>query len=134
MTGRDRGGVLALAAVTVLVPSLALGSVGWQNAAELLLWATTALSTATAFAWVVLTYVVGAGYEAPDPIYKSKEVQVRAPRVDTGVVQATVDSLPDTPDDVHVVPKPDIGVPGAAVRTVPSGFEYDAVRKGWAIG
>jgi hypothetical protein len=40
--------VLALAAVAVLVSSLALGSVGWQNAAELRLWATAALFTATA--------------------------------------------------------------------------------------
>jgi hypothetical protein len=45
-----------------------------------------------------------------------------------------VESLPDTPDDVHLVAEPDIGVPGAAVRTVPGDFECDAVRMGRAIG
>lgn len=71
--------MLALAAVAVLAPSLALGSVGWQNAAELLLWATAALFTATAFAWVILTYVVGEGYEALTPSTGARRSRSGAP-------------------------------------------------------
>jgi len=128
------GAVLVFTAVAVLAPSLTLGFVDWQNAFELLLWGTTALFTATAFAWVVLTYVIGAGYEAPDPVYGGREVQVRILTVDAAdVVQATLDSLPDALDDVHVVAETDIDVAGAAVHAVPDDFECDAVRKGGAI-
>jgi len=67
-----------LTAIAVLAPSLTLGLVDWRNTVELLLWGTTALFTATAFAWVVLTYVIGAGYESPDPVHGSGEVQVRS--------------------------------------------------------
>ena len=128
------GAVLVLTTVAVLAPSLTLGLVDWQNTLALLLWGTTALFTATAAAWLVLTYVVGAGYETPDPAYGGDEIQVRILTVDAAeVVQATVDSLPDSLDDVRVVAEADIAVEGATVHTVPDAFECDAVRKGRAI-
>ncbi len=128
------GAVFVLAAVALLVPSLTLGLVDWQTAFELLLWGTTALFTATAVAWVVLTYVVGAGYEPPDPVHGGSDIQVRILTVDAAdVVQATVDSLPAEFDDVHVVAETDLDVAGAAVHVVPDDFDCDAVRKGRAI-
>jgi len=51
------------------IPSLLPGMVDWHGVLELLLWATTALFGATVLVWVVLTYVVGAGYEPPEPAY-----------------------------------------------------------------
>jgi len=78
------------------VPSLLPGMVDWHGVLELLLWATTAL------VWVVLTYVVGAGYEPPEPAYGGDEIQVRILTIDAEeVVQATVDSLPAEFDDVR---------------------------------
>jgi len=125
---------LAVAALAVLVPSLTLGIVNWDSVFELLLWGTTALFAGTALAWAVLTYVVGAGYDAPPPVHGGDDVQVRILTVDAErVVQSTVDSLPDALDDVHVIAESDIDVEGAAVHVVPDGFDCAAVRKGRAI-
>ena len=127
------GVVFVCTTLAVLVPSSTLGVVDWRNAFELLLWGTTVLFAATASVWVVLTYLVGAGYEEPEPVYGGSEIQVRILTVDAAdVVQATVDSLPDRLDDVHVVAETDIDVAGATVHAVPDGFECDAVRKGRA--
>jgi hypothetical protein len=126
--------VLVLTAIAVLAPSLTLGFVDWHNTFELLLWGTTVLFTATAFVWIVLTYVVGVGYEPPAPVYGGSEIQVRILTVDTeDVVQATVNSLPAEFDDVHVVAEADIDVAGATVQVVPDNFSCAAVRKGRAL-
>ncbi len=126
--------VLGAAALAVAVPSLLPGVVDWSSLFALTLWGTTLLFTGTALLWVVLTYVVGAGYEPPDPVYGGEEVQVRILTVDAAeVVQATVDSLPAELEDVHVIAETDIDVRGAAVHVVPDGFDCEAVRKGRAI-
>ncbi|MFD1646507.1 glycosyltransferase [Haloarchaeobius litoreus] len=128
------GAVLLFAALAVVVPSVTLGLVEWQRALALLLWATTTLFALTALVWVVLTYVVGANYEPPEPVHGGDDVQVRILTIDAAsVVQATVDSLPAELDDVHVVAEADIDVDGATVHVVPDGFDCDAVRKGRAI-
>ncbi|WP_440990337.1 glycosyltransferase family 2 protein [Haloarchaeobius baliensis] len=128
------GAVLVLAALAVVVPSVTLGLVEWHRALELLLWATTALFALTAFVWAVLTYVVGANYEPPEPVHGGDDVQVRILTIDAeSVVQATVDSLPAELDDVRVVAETDIDVDGATVHVVPDEFDCDAVRKGRAI-
>ncbi|WP_435096362.1 glycosyltransferase family 2 protein [Halarchaeum sp. P4] len=128
------GALLALAAVAVVVPSVTLGLVAWERVFELLLWTTTGLFTATALTWVVLTYVVGAGYESPVPEHGPDDIHVRILTVDAeDVVQETVDTLPDEFDDVHVIAEEPIDVAGAAVHAVPDDFSCDAVRKGRAI-
>jgi len=99
----------------------------------LALWATTILFGATAVIWILLTYVVGAGYEPPANEYGAEEVQVRIMTVDAAeVVQETVDSLPDRLTDVHVIAEEAIDVTGARVHAVPDSFECRAVRKGRA--
>lgn len=128
------GTVTVLAAVATLAPWLTLGVVDWPAVFELLLVGTTALFTATALVWVALTYVVGAGYEPPEPAYGPDEIQVRILTVDAAdVVQSTVDSLPSDFEDVRVVAEADIDIDGASVHVVPDAFESDAVRKGRAI-
>src|SRR6056297_924270 len=128
------GAVFLLAAVATVVPSLAPGVVDWHQLFNYLLWGTTVLFTGTALVWVVLTYVVGWGYEAPDPVHGGDDIQVRILTVDAAeVVQQTVDSLPAELDDVHVVAEAEIDVAGATVHEVPDAFDCDAVRKGRAI-
>ncbi|MFC7167008.1 glycosyltransferase family 2 protein [Halospeciosus flavus] len=123
-----------MAALAVVTPSLTPGVLDWQRAFELLLWGTTALFAGTALAWLVLTYVVGANYESPDPVHDGDDIQVRILTVDAAnVVQATVDSLPATLDDVHVIAEADVDVDGADVHVVPDEFDCTAVRKGRAI-
>lgn len=126
--------VTVLAAVAMVAPWLTLGLVDWRGLFGLVLVGTTLLFTATALAWVVLTYVIGAGYESPDPVHGAKNCQVRILTVDADtVVQSTVDSLPATFDDVHVIAEEAIDVDGASVQVVPEEFECDAIRKGRAI-
>jgi hypothetical protein len=123
-----------LVATALAVPSLLPGVIDWSGLFALTLWGTTLLFTGTALLWVVLTYVIGAGYEPPEPVHGGEEIQVRILTVDAAeVVQATVDSLPDELDDVHVIAEADIDVRGAAVHVVPDGFDCAAVRKGRAI-
>ncbi|WP_227133302.1 glycosyltransferase family 2 protein [Halorubellus salinus] len=125
--------VLVLAgAATAGVTPLAAGTV--ESLFELTLWTTAALFAGTAVVWFALAYVVGAGYEPPPAEYGGDDVQVRVLTIDAeDVVQATVDSLPDDLDDVHVVAEDAIDVAGADVHVVPEDFECDAVRKGRAI-
>jgi hypothetical protein len=116
------------AATTTAVADGGLGSLFGVT-----LWAVTLLFGATALIWFVLTTVVGAGYEAPPNEYGLDEIQVRIMTVDAaGVVQETVDSLPDRLDDVHVIAESDIDVTGATVHVVPESFSARAVRKGRA--
>jgi hypothetical protein len=128
------GVVTVLTAVATAAPWLTLGIVDWRELFGLVLVSTTLLFTGTALAWVVLTYIVGAGYESPDPVHGADDCQVRILTVDAeSVVQSTVDSLPAAFDDVHVIAEEAIDVDGATVNVVPDEFECDAVRKGRAI-
>jgi len=128
------GAALALAAVAILVPSATLGVVAWRDVLAVTLWGTTLLFAGTALTWVVLTYLVGAGYDPPPAVHGPDEVQVRILTVDAEhVVQATVDSLPASLDDVRVVAEEPLDVDGASVHVVPEGFDCEAVRKGRAL-
>jgi hypothetical protein len=125
-----------VAATLVLAAAGAALRVGGplEGLLELTLWATTVLFAATALLWAGLTYVVGAGYEPPEPVHGGEDVQVRILTIDAEeVVQATVDSLPAELGDRHVIAEEPIDVDGAEVHVVPDGFECDAVRKGRAI-
>ncbi|MFB6168659.1 MAG: glycosyltransferase family 2 protein, partial [Haloferacaceae archaeon] len=128
------GVALALAAVGTAVPAVFFDVVAPRTVLELLLVGTTTLFALTALTWVVLTYVVGAGYEPPAPAHGGDEIQVRILTVDAAeVVQSTVDSLPEELDDVHVVAEEALEVEGARVHVVPETFDCEAVRKGRAI-
>ncbi|WP_255196914.1 glycosyltransferase family 2 protein [Halorarius litoreus] len=129
------GGALVVACIAVALPGQFAGlPVTGYTVLELVLWSTTALFGASALLWVALTYIVGAGYEPPEPAYGGDDIQVRILTVAAEeVVQATVDSLPDELTDRHVIAEEPIDVDGAEVHVVPDGFECDAVRKGRAI-
>ncbi|GAB7093942.1 hypothetical protein JCM30237_10940 [Halolamina litorea] len=126
--------ILVVTALATVAPWVTPGLIDWPGLFELLVVGTTALFTATALAWVVLTYVIGAGYESPEPVHGADDIHVRILTVDAeSVVQSTVDSLAAAFDDVHVIAEDAIDVAGAEVHVVPDGFEADAVRKGRAI-
>ena len=121
---------LALAGLGAVFP---VGGPAWRLL-ELVVWAATGLFAATAVLWTALTYVVGAGYEPPDPVHGPGDVQVRILTIDAeSVVQATVDALPESLGDRHVIAEEPIDVDGAEVHVVPDGFDCAAVRKGRAI-
>src|SRR6056297_324906 len=80
------GAALLLAAVATVVPSLAPAGVDWRQLFEYLLWGTTLLFTGTALIWVILTYVIGRGYEEPAPVHGGDDIQVRILTVDAAEV------------------------------------------------
>ena len=125
---------LLAAAVALAFPR----AVGLPVAAESLLaatlWGVTLLFAGTTVVWVLLTYVVGAGYEPPEPVHGGDDVQVRIMTIDAAdVVGRTVDSLPEELDDVRVIAEEAMDVDGATVHVVPEAFDCDAVRKGRAL-
>lgn len=125
---------LLAAAAAMLAPAAVTLPIDARTLLTVSLWATTALFAGTALVWVVLTYVVGAGYEPPPAEYGGDDVQVRILTIDAAeVVQRTVDSLPGELDDVHVVAEAPIDVADATVHVVPDEFDCDAVRKGRAL-
>ncbi len=128
-------GLFFLAGFSIAIPGFSVGLSGTGQALlELALWGTTVLFGATALLWIVLTYVLGARYEPPASQYDGDDVQVRILTVDAaGVVQNTVDALPDELPDRHVIAEKPIAIDGAEVHVVPEAFEATAVRKGRAI-
>jgi len=134
-------GLLAGAAFALLpggvpgrAPAHAAATASYPPLLEWVLWGTMALFASVTGLWVVLTYVVGSGYEAPPPEHGAEDVQVRILTIDAeSVVQATVDALPDEFDDVRVIAEEPLDVSGAVVHAVPDDFDCEAVRKGRAI-
>jgi len=127
-------GVLAVTAASAVLGVTIPGPLADGSLLEVTLWATTVLFGATATLWLLLTFVVGRGYESPPPEYGGDDVQVRILTIDAeDVVQATVDALPPELDDRHVVAERPIDVAGAEVHVVPEAFECEAVRKGRAL-
>jgi hypothetical protein len=125
---------LLLAGTAVALPVGLDGPLSGRELLELTIRATTGLFAATALLWAGLTYVVGAGYEPPEPVHGGDDVQVRILTVDAeSVVRATVDALPGELDDRHVIAEEPLDIDGAEVHVVPGGFECEAVRKGRAI-
>jgi len=127
-------GILLGAAGALVFPRLIGLPVGAESLLAATLWGVTLLFAGTTAVWVVLTYVVGAGYEPPEAVHGGDDVQVRILTIDAAdVVQRTVDSLPDELDDVRVVAEEAIDVTGATVHIVPEEFDCEAVRKGRAL-
>ena len=125
---------LLAAAAALVFPGVVGLPVDARSLLAATLWGTTILFAGTALLWVVLTYVVGAGYEEPEPVHGGGDVQVRIMTIDAAdVVRRTIESLPDELDDVRVIAEADIDVPGATVHVVPDEFEAEAVRKGRAL-
>lgn len=90
--------------------------------------------TAFAILWTVY-WVAGLTATPGDTEWDLAAVQVRVFTVGDapGVVQGTVDAVPDGVDSVFVVSEQPIAVEGATVRVVPEAFESDAIGKGRAL-
>ena len=104
--------------------------------AAVALWASLALYGLSALWWVFEVTVLARGGRADptDVTWSHDAVQVRVVTVDAEpVVQATVNAVPETIDDVHVIAETPMAIDGATVHVVPSSFECAATNKGRAI-
>lgn len=97
--------------------------------------------------WIgIVIYLLGTGlwiaiklygwYHRSEPAieYGHEDIQVRIVTVGAeSVVQASVDALPDSITDRHVIAEQPLDIEGAVVHVVPDGFSCEATRKGRAL-
>jgi len=91
--------------------------------------------TSAAF-WLFETSVLAPPKESDESAFEwgPGDVQVRISTIAAAnIVQTTVDTLPETITDVHVIAEAPIDVEGATVHVVPAGFECAAGHKGRAL-
>jgi hypothetical protein len=100
------------------------------------LWVALALYGASSAWWLFESVVLARGGRVdPEEVeWGYDDIQVRILTVDAeGVVQATVNAVPDGLDDVRVIAEEPIDVDGADVHVVPDSFECAATNKGRAV-
>lgn len=103
-------------------------------AISIFLWAVVFLSVCLVGYWTYLTVFAARGYEYPPVEHDPSAVQVRILTVDAErVVQASVNAIPESVTDRHVIAEEPMAIDGATVHVVPDAFECDAIRKGRAI-
>ena len=133
-----------LAVVFFLVLAVVVGAVttdAFANPMSLEFWA---VLNAGLWLFVGLYFLTGVGWirntiqgwlsESPTIEHGPESVQVRILTIDAGgIVQQTVDHLPDELTDRHVIAETEIKVEGADVHVVPEDFECVATNKGRAI-
>lgn len=101
---------------------------------SLLVWVAVALFGGMGVFWLYEVVVLAKDYDTPTAEYGPDDIQVRILTVDAAsIVQQTVDSLPGTVSDCHVIAEEPMSITGAEVHVVPGEFECDAVHKGRAL-
>ena len=102
-------------------------------AVSAVLWTVTLLFCGVGLFWLYEVLVLTRPPDDRETKYGPDDVQVRILTIDAeAVVQRTVDSLPSTLTDRHVIAEEPIAIDGAEVHVVPESFSCEAVRKGRA--
>ncbi len=102
--------------------------------ASAFIWLVTVLFAVAGLFWLFETLVLARYRDDQETAYGSDDVQVRILTIGAeDVVQQTVDSLPASITDRHVIAEKPIAIDGAEVHVVPESFSCEAVRKGRAI-
>ena len=99
------------------------------------LWVLLALSILTMGIWVYEQYVGWVQYDPPEIEHPPGDAQVRILTIGDSpdVVQRTVDALPASVTDVHVITEREIAITDAMVHVVPESFACTAEKKGRAL-
>lgn len=110
------------------------GSIGVvQEVITVGLWMVAALYLLSGLSWL-RNLAVGMLSDYPTLEHGSETIQVRILTINAqGVVQRTVDHLPESLTDRHVMAESDIEITGAEVHVVPDEFECVATNKGRAL-
>ena len=134
--------ILGLIVLLILLSILAVvgsdmsgwGSIGvLQEGLVVGLWLLAVLYFLSGVSWL-RNLIVGGMSDYPPIEYGSEAVQVRILTIGAqGIVQKTVDHLPDTLTDRHVIAESDMEIDGAEVHVVPADFECVATNKGRAL-
>ncbi len=103
-------------------------------AVSVLLWVIVLLSLGLVGYWLYLLVVVGRRTESRPIEHDPDAVQVRILTIDSeSVVQETVNAIPDSVTDRHVIAEAPLSIDGATVHVVPDSFDCNAIRKGRAL-
>lgn len=112
---------------------------GWESMSVLSgiltigVWIIAALFLVSGVSWL-RNVVVGWVTDYPTPEHGPEEIQVRILTIDAeGIVQRTVDHLPESLTNRHVIAESDMEIDGAEVHVVPEEFDCVATNKGRAI-
>lgn len=102
---------------------------------NLLLWGSLGISLITMIFWLYEHYLGWSQYEEDDIEHPPDSVQVRILTIgtDPALIQQTVNSLPDSVTDIHVITEQDMDVTGAIAHVVPTSFSCKAEKKGRAL-
>ncbi|NUB93736.1 glycosyltransferase family 39 protein [Haloterrigena sp. SYSU A121-1] len=107
---------------------------GYDVIISALLWSGIWLYVLGTVLWLGLKILALVRYTEPSVDYGHDEIQVRIMTIDAeAVVQETVNSLPETITDRHVIAESPIEIDGATVHVVPDEFSCEATRKGRAL-
>ena len=101
-----------------------------------IVWSVFLLYSASVLFWLAEVVILARNQlvSTEELVYGNDAVQVRILTIGAeAVVQATVNSVPDSVDDVHVIAEKDIEIDGAEVHVVPEQFECEATHKGRAL-
>jgi len=100
-----------------------------------LLWVALLLYAFSVSWWLFEVVVLSRGWNRHgDDNWEDSDIQVRILTIGSeAVVQATVNSVPGTIDDIHVIAERDISIEGATVHVVDEAFECAATNKGRAV-
>lgn len=98
---------------------------------NLLLWGSLGISLITMIFWLYEHYLGWSQYEEDDIEHPPDSVQVRILTIgtDPALIQQTVNSLPDSVTDIHVITEQDMDVTGAIAHVVPTSFSCKAEKK-----
>ena len=101
----------------------------------LLLWLALVLYAFSVCWWLFEVIVLSRGWNrSGGDNWEHSDIQVRILTIGAeAVVQATVNAVPDTIDDIHVIAERDISIEGATVHCVDEAFECAATNKGRAV-
>jgi hypothetical protein len=124
-----------------LIAIAAAAAVGWRYelpgygiVVSAVLWCGILLYVLGTLLWLGLRVTALLQYSEPELAYGHDDIQVRIMTIDAeSVVQETVNALPNTLTDRHVIAESPIDVDGATVHVVPSAFTCKASRKGRAL-
>ena len=101
-----------------------------------LLWISLILYAFSAFWWLFEVFGLSWGWKGSQNTdrWEAEDIQVRILTIGAeNVVQATVNSVPDSIRDIQVIAEKDITITGAEVHVVPEEFECAATNKGRAV-
>lgn len=107
---------------------------GYEIVISTILWSGIWLYVLGTVLWLGLKAIAVVRYTEPSTAFGHDDIQIRIMTINAEeVVQETVNALPDTITDRHVIAEAPIVIDGAEVHVVPDEFSCEATRKGRAL-